>query len=98
MRVFADAAGLSNDKIAELQVAVLSACNLCFMTHHDNTSRCRVDFHRLDDRIEVELSVPGEKAPEEMPATKWTGVDEVKCENREDSGVLRLTKFVSTIA
>jgi len=46
----------------------------------------------------VEISVPGVAAPQEKPRVAWAGVDEIECENRENSGVLRLTKFVSAVS
>jgi hypothetical protein len=98
IRVFADAAGLSNDTISQLQTAVVSACKLCFDCHREASTPCQVNFKRLDDRIEVEVSVPGEEAPAEKPQVNWAGVDEVQCENREDSGVLKLTKFIPAAA
>jgi hypothetical protein len=98
MRIFADAAGLPNDNIEQLKEAVVSACKLCFDFHHDTATPCQVNFRRLDDRIEVEVSVPGAPAPEEKPQVSWVGVDDVACENRDNSGVLRLTKFVSTVS
>lgn len=95
MRIFADAAGLPNENIEQLKRAVVSACKLCFDFHQDSSTPCQVNFRRLDDRIEVEVSVPGVAAPEEKPKVSWAGVDEVQCENRGESGILRLTKFVS---
>jgi len=95
MRVFADAAGLPNDNIEQLKVAVVSACKLCFDFHDGCTTPCQVSFRRLDDRIEVEISVPGVAAPEEKPQLSWAGVDNILCENRDNCGVLRLTKFLS---
>jgi anti-sigma regulatory factor (Ser/Thr protein kinase) len=98
MRIFADAAGLPNENIEQLKTAVVSACKLCFNFHQDSTTPCQVSFRRLDDRIEVEVSVPGVAAPDEKPKVAWAGVDDVQCENRDNSGVLRLTKFLSPVA
>jgi len=98
MRIFADNAGLSNELIEQLKTAVVSACKLCFDFHERCTTPCQVNFCRLDDRIEVEVSVPGVPAPEEKPQVSWAGVDQIQCENREDCGVLRLTKFVSAVS
>jgi anti-sigma regulatory factor (Ser/Thr protein kinase) len=98
MRIFADAAGLPNENIEQLKTAVVSACKLCFDFHQDSTTPCQVSFRRLDDRIEVEVSVPGVAAPEEKPQVSWAGVDDIQCENRDNSGVLRLTKFLSPVA
>lgn len=98
MRIFADAAGLPNDTIEQLKAAVVSACKVCFDFHSNCTTPCQVNFRRLDDRIEVEVSVPGVAAPEEKPQVSWPGVDQIQCENREDCGVLRLTKFLSAVS
>jgi len=95
MRVFADAAGLPNDVIEQLKTAVVSACKLCFDFHNNCDTPCQVSFRRLDDRIEVEVTVPGVQAPAEKPKPTWAGVDDVQCESRNNSGVLRLTKFLS---
>ena len=98
MRVFADAAGLPNDNIEQLKTAVVSACKLCFDFHHNCTTPCQVNFLRLNDRIEVEVKVPGVPAPAEKPHPTWAGVDDIQCESRNDCGVLRLTKFLSPVS
>ncbi len=98
MRIFADAAGLPNDNIEQLKTAVVSACKLCFDFHDGCATPCQVNFRRLDDRIEVEVTIPGVAAPTEKPHPTWAGVDDILCENRDNSGVLRLTKFVSTVS
>lgn len=95
MRIFADAAGLPNDNIEQLKVAVVSACKLCFDFHDGCTTPCQVNFLRLNDRIEVEVSTPGVAAPADKPHPVWPGVDDVLWETRNDCGVLRLTKFLS---
>ena len=92
-RFFADNAGLGNERILELQSSVLSACRHCFGLHH-SASPCEVGFHRLADRIEMELFLPIEDAPADKGHLAWPGVDEVHCETRGASAVLRLTKFV----
>ena len=95
MRIFADAAGLPNDNIEQLKTAVVSACKLCFTFHDHCTTPCQVNFRRLDDRIEVEVSVPGIPAPADRPQVAWAGVDQIQCEDGDNCGILRLTKFVS---
>ena len=92
-RFFADNAGLDNELILELQSSVLSACRHCFGLHHSGTP-CDVAFHRLADRIEMEVFLPAEEAPADKGHLAWPGVDEVHCETRGASAVLRLTKFV----
>jgi anti-sigma regulatory factor (Ser/Thr protein kinase) len=98
MRVFADAAGLPNDIIEQLKTAVVSACKLCFDFHNDCTTPCQVTFLRLNDRIQVEVTVPGVPPPAEKPNPHWAGVDDIQCESRNNSGVLRLTKFLSPVS
>ena len=93
-RFFADGAGLANEVIFELQSSVLSACRHCFVLHVSNAP-CEVAFHRLADRIEMELFLPAEEAPADKGHLAWPGVDEVHCETRGDFAVLRLTKFVT---
>ena len=93
-RFLADNAGLANELILELQSSVLSACRHCFGLHHSGTP-CDVMFNRLPDRIEMELFLPAEEAPADKGHPAWPGVDEVHCETRGASAVLRLTKFVA---
>jgi len=92
-RFLADGAGLANNLILELQSSVLSVCRHCFGLHVSATP-CDVAFHRLADRIEMEVFLPLEEAPADKGHLAWPGVDEVHCETRGASAVLRLTKFV----
>jgi hypothetical protein len=98
MRIFADAAGLPNENIEQLKSAVVKACKLCFDFQHACTTPCQVNFLRLNDRIEVEVTVPGVPAPSEKPQPAWPGVDSILCENRDNCGVLRLTKFLTHVS
>jgi hypothetical protein len=93
-RFLGDGAGLANEAIFELQSSVLSACRHCFALHVSN-SPCEIEFQRLPDRIEMELSLPVEEAPADRRHLAWPGVDEVHCETRGELAVLRLTKFVT---
>jgi hypothetical protein len=93
-RFLADGAGLANEDIFELQSSVLSVCRHCFGLHLSKTP-CEVAFHRLADRIEMELFLPVEEAPADKGHLAWPGVDEVHCETRGELAVLRLTKFVT---
>ncbi len=92
-RFFGDGAGLANEVIFELQSAILSACRHCFALHV-SSSPCEIAFHRLADRIEMELFLPVEEAQVDKSHPAWPGVDEVHCETRDESAVLRLTKFI----
>ena len=96
MRIFADAAGLPDNNIEQLKVAVISACKLCFDFNHDSVTPCQVHFRRLDDRIEVEVTTPGTPALADKPHPVWPGIDDILCETRNNSGILRLTKFLSS--
>jgi len=98
MRIFADAAGLPDTNIEQLKLAVVSACKLCFDFHQDCITPCQVNFLRLNDRIEVEVTVPGVAAPADKPHPTWPGVDDILCETRNNSGILRLTKFLSALS
>jgi len=93
-RFFADGAGLTKDVILELQSSVLSVCRLCFGLHLSGTP-LEVAFHRLADRIEVEFFLPLDAAPADKGHLAWPGVDEVHCETRGASAVLRLTKLLT---
>lgn len=92
-RYLADAAGLGNETILQFQASVVSACRHCF---HCQTSGapCGITLRRSLDRLEVEVALPGTEPPKkEKPS--WEGIDEVECETREQSAILRLIKFVA---
>ena len=93
-RFLGDGAGLANELILELQSSVLSACRHCFHLHLSQTP-CEVAFHRLPDRIEMEVFLPVGEAPDKKRKPMWPGVDEIHCETKGEFAVLRLTKFVS---
>lgn len=90
-RYFADAAGLGNETILQFQSSVVSACKHCFHCHSSGVP-CGITLRRSLDRLEVEVSLPGTKPPGRQ--NSWDGIDEVHCEAREHSAILRLTKFV----
>jgi hypothetical protein len=92
-RYLADAAGLGNETILEFQSSVVSACKHCFQCHSSGTP-CGITLRRELDRLEVEVDLPGTEPPDsEKPS--WAGIDEVHCESRNHTAVLRLTKFVA---
>jgi hypothetical protein len=97
VRCMGDSAGLSNDAIAQLQTAVLAACRKCFLTQTTG-KRCEINLRRTEDRIEVEVLVPHCVPPQDKSGLSWDGIDDVHCEDRGESGVLRLTKFIATAA
>jgi hypothetical protein len=92
-RYFADNAGLANEAILNLQVSVMLACKHCFHCHSSATS-CEVTLLRYEDRLEIDLSVPGKGSPEGNEKPTLPGVDEVHCEFLENSARMRLIKFL----
>jgi len=95
-RYFADSAGLTEEVILQLQASVLAACKHCFHLHV-SAAPCEVNFHRLRDRLDVEVALPLEEALAEKGNLAWAGIDEVHCETRQNSAVLRLTKFIAAV-
>ncbi len=63
VRYLADAAGMENDAIAQLQAAVVAACSEAFEHLSENYPYLDATLTRLSDRIEVALSHEGETAP-----------------------------------
>jgi len=96
VRLMGDAAGLATDAIMQLQDAVFAACKKCFRNQTTGKA-CEIDLERGEDQIRVEVVVPECAAPEHEKAA-WPGVDEVQCESRNGSGILRLTKRVARAA
>jgi hypothetical protein len=92
-RYFADNAGLANEAILNLQESVMLACKHCFHCHSSATS-CEVTLLRYEDRLEIDLSVPGKESPEGNEKPTLPGVDEVHCEFLENSARMRLIKFL----
>ena len=95
VRCLADAAGLPDEAILQFQASVVSACKRCFGAQSPDKF-CEIMLDRLQDRIQVEVTVSECKSPQEKDKLAWPGVDEVRCEPRDDSTVLRLTKFLSS--
>jgi hypothetical protein len=92
-RYMADAAGLGNETILQFQASVVSACKHCFTCHSSDTP-CGITLRRSLDRLEVEVAIPDmDPTGKEKPV--WEGIDEVECEARDHSAILRLTKFVA---
>jgi len=92
-RYLADAAGLGNETILQFQASVVSACKHCFH-FQDSGAAYGITLRRSLDRIEVEVALPGSEPPDNKKQS-WEGIDEVECEPREHSAILRLTKFVA---
>ena len=96
-RYLADAAGMENDAVAQLQAVVIAACREVFADLSDSHSSLSVTLTRLPDRIEVSISHEG-KSPygagldgKEVP----TGIDRIQHETQGNLAVTRLTKFIS---
>lgn len=92
-RYFADNAGLANEAILNLQESVMLACKHCFHCRSSANS-CEVTLLRYEDRLEIDLSVPGKESPEGNEKPTLPGVDEVHCEFLENSARMRLIKFL----
>jgi hypothetical protein len=92
-RYFADNAGLANEAILNLQESVMLACKHCFHCHSSATS-CEITLLRYEDRLEIDLAVPGKETPEEQQELMLPGVDEVHREFLGDSARMRLIKFL----
>jgi hypothetical protein len=92
-RYFADNAGLANEAILNLQESVMLACKHCFHCHSSATS-CEITLLRYEDRLEIDLAVPGKETPEEQQELMLPGVDEVHREFQGNSARMRLIKFL----
>ena len=109
-RYLADAAGLENEAISQLQSAIIAACRLAFdhlTVDHPNLD---VTLTRLPDRIEVALSLTGESSPAvgldavaefatqigdaTVRPHVLAGVDRVQYESQGVVAVTRLTKYL----
>lgn len=93
VRYYADAAGLENEVILQLQASVISACKFCF-TCHPSAAHCDIRVERLPDRLQVELALPGAQPPPANEKPAFPGIDEVECGTNAEAGILRLTKFL----
>jgi hypothetical protein len=93
VRHFADGAGIPDEVILQMQATVVSACRRCFQLYTE-TGRCEIAFHRLVDRLEVELSVPGNYSQGEKDKLARAGLDDVQYEVRDGQAILRLTKRI----
>jgi hypothetical protein len=96
-RYLADAAGMENDAVAQLQSAVIVACREAFEHLSKDHPQLDVTLTRLADRIEVSLSHEGTTADgsglddAEVPS----GVDRLQHETQGNVTITRLTKFIS---
>jgi hypothetical protein len=96
-RYLADAAGIENEAVAQLQSAVIAACREVFANLSKDHPQLDVSLTRLSDRIEVSLSHEGA-----IPrAADWdggevpSGVDRIQHETQGSVAVTRLTKYIN---
>jgi hypothetical protein len=110
-RYLADAAGLENEAVSQLQSAILAACRQAFDHLSGPHPRLSVTFAGLPDRIEITFEHEGEPAPAMGVDTAaeaagsagdharrlnvMAGVDRVQYERRGGLTVTRLTKYIS---
>jgi hypothetical protein len=96
-RYLADAAGMENDAVAQLQAAVIAACREVFASLKEDHPSLDVTLTRLSDRIEVSLSHEGTSSQaagldgKEAP----TGIDRIQHETQGNVVVTRLTKYIN---
>jgi hypothetical protein len=96
-RYLADAAGMENDAVAQLQAAVIAACRELFSSLKEDHPSLNVTLTRLPDRIEVSLSHEGTSPRDagldgkEVP----TGIDRIQHETQGNLTVTRLTKYIN---
>ena len=109
-RYLAQAAGLEDEAISQLQSAVVAACQEAFEHLSEDHPQLDVTLTRLPDRIEVALSHQGETSPavgldtiagfaassdpSGRPAVLG-GVDRVQYETHGGAAITRLTKYVA---
>ncbi|HEY2820519.1 MAG TPA: hypothetical protein VGJ06_05705 [Candidatus Acidoferrum sp.] len=93
-RYVADSAGMENDAIAQLQAAVVTACNDAFQLLTPDHPHLTVEISKLSDRLEVVLSCECGSSPGQGK-TSLGGVDRVQHEKQGNIGIIRLTKFIN---
>jgi ABC-type transporter Mla subunit MlaD len=112
-RFLADAAGLESDAIAQLQSAILAACDEAFEHLTEAHPYLDVTLTRFPDRIEVALSYQGEAIPAvgldtiaglatQIGSAKsgpgvFAGVDRIQFETRGQETVTLLTKYIREV-
>jgi hypothetical protein len=109
-RCLAEAAGLEDEALSQLQSTVVAACQESFEHLTEDHPHLDVTLTRLPDRIEVALSHQGETSPavgldtiagfaapsgpSGRPAV-LSGVDRVQYETHSGVAITRLTKYVA---
>ena len=94
-RYLADAAGIENEAVAQLQSAVIAACREAFGQLSKDHPHLDVSLTRLSDRIEVSLSHEGVTASAEDSGEVPSGVDRIQHETQGNVAVTRLTKYIN---
>ena len=109
-RYFADAAGLENEAISQLQAATISACAQAFESLTPDHATVEVTVSHYADRIEVAISHQGDAAPavgldavagfaahvaaSGGEQSAFAGVDRVQFDTQGPQAVTRLTKYL----
>jgi hypothetical protein len=107
-RYLADSAGMEGDAVAQLQKAVVAACEEAFEYLNDAHPHLVVTLNRLSDRIEVEVAHQGKNPPAigldtivksasqdgESGGGLLSGVDRIQYEAQGDVTTTRLTKYI----
>lgn len=93
-RYMADAAGMENDAIAQLQAAVVTASNDAFKLLTPAHPHLTATISKLPDRLEVELSCECSSNAAQAKESLG-GVDKVQHETKGNIGITRLTKFIN---
>jgi hypothetical protein len=93
-RYMADAAGMENDAIAQLQAAVVTASNDAFKLLTPAHPHLTATISKLPDRLEVVLSCECSEKPAGGNESLG-GVDRVQHETQGNIGITRLTKFIN---
>jgi hypothetical protein len=112
-RYLADAAGLKDDAVAQLQTSIVAACREAFDHLTGDHPHLEVTLTRFADRIEVALAHQGETLPavgldsiagfaaqsggSGASPGAFTGVDRVQYETHGGETVTRLTKYVGQV-
>ena len=112
-RFLADAAGMENNAVAQLQSSVVAACVENFHSLTGEHPHLQVKLTGFADRIEVALSHHGDASPAvgldfiagfaarpgggEGRANPFVGVDRVQYETHGGESVTRLTKYIGRV-
>ena len=112
-RFLADAAGMENNAVAQLQSSVVAACVEIFHSLTAEQPHLQVKLTGFADRIEVALSHHGDASPAvgldsiagfaarpgggETRANPFVGVDRVQYETHGGESVTRLTKYIGKV-